>query len=327
LSTHTNIQALQINNHTFSPAWWLTGPHLQTIYPSLFRNREDLPLEKERLELPDGDFLDLAWMPEQSGDLCLVMHGLEGSLYSHYSRGLIKAAHNAGKHIVFMHFRGCSGEPNRLPRRYHSGETGDLRFLLETLKARFPAKRAHVVAVSLGGNMLLKYLGEYNHETLIESTVVISVPFDLAVSGETLNRGFATYYQRHLLNSLQSTFYEKAALMEMFMRIPGRHEINTIRDFDDLVTAPLHGFRGAADYYARCSSRQFTTGIKTPTLMIHAIDDPFMTPGVIPGEGELPSAVSLELSRQGGHVGFIQGQIPLLAEYWLDRRVREFLGS
>jgi len=309
----------------FSPAWWLANPHLQTIYPSLFRRREELPLTSERLELPDGDFLDLAWMPEQSGDLCLVMHGLEGSLYSHYARGLIKAAHDTGKHTVFMHFRGCSGEPNRLTRRYHSGETGDLRFVLETLRSRYPDRHIHVVAVSLGGNALLKYLGETNHDSLVESAIAISVPFDLAVAGQTLNKGIAKIYQRHLLDSLQTTFNEKCALMEMPIRIPEKSETNTIYEFDNLVTAPLHGFSGADDYYGKCSSGQFISDIKTPALIIHAIDDPFMTPEVIPKEKELPPNVTLELNQHGGHVGFIAGHTPFAAQYWLDERIQRQL--
>lgn len=309
----------------FQAAWWLKNPHLQTIWPSLLRRRENLPLQKERLELPDGDFLDLAWMPQQPGDLCLILHGLEGSLYSHYAGGLMKAAGDAGKHTVFMHFRGCSGEPNRLPRRYHSGETGDLRFVLETLKTRYPEKRIHVVAVSLGANMLLKYLGETNTDSLLESAIAISVPFDLAVGGETLNKGFARAYQRHLLDSLQPNFYKKTRLMEMPIRIPDKSEINTIYDFDDLVTAPLHGFTGADEYYRKCSSRQFIPDIKIPTLILHAVDDPFMTPAVIPGNGELPPDVTLETSRHGGHVGFITGNTPLRPHYWLDERVRRQL--
>lgn len=279
----------------------------------------------ERLELPDGDFLDLAWMPDNGGDLCLVMHGLEGSLHSHYARGCIKAATNAGMHAVFMHFRGCSGEPNRLTRRYHSGDTGDIRFVIETLLQRFPKKRIHVIAVSLGGNVTLKYLGEYGRNSLLESAVTISVPFDLAVSSQCLQKGFARFYQSHLLRSLQRNFYEKCRIMKMPIPIPEKHEIDTLYDFDDVVTAPLHGFAGADDYYNRCSCRQFIPDIVTRTLILHAIDDPFMLPSVIPEEQELPDPVTLELSDHGGHVGFIQGPFPGASRYWLDDRMEKFL--
>jgi predicted alpha/beta-fold hydrolase len=309
----------------FHPAWWLKNPHLQTMWPSRFRHRQKLPLSKERLELLDGDFLDLAWMPDNKGDVCLVLHGLEGSLESHYPAGLIQAATNSNKHAVFMHFRGCSGEPNRLPRRYHSGETGDLRFVVETIKQRYPDKLIHVVGVSLGGNMLLKYMGEYGTNSMLETAIAISVPYDLAVAGQTLDIGTARIYQRHLLNSLQATFDEKTKLMELPIRIPERHEIDSIYKFDDLVTAPIHGFKGADDYYTQCSSRQFIPDIKTPTLLIHAIDDPFMTPEVIPVKSELPPAVEMDLRPHGGHVGFIYGNVPLKANYWLDERVESFL--
>lgn len=306
---------------TFKPLWWLKNPHLQTLWPSQFRQRPKLPLTAERIELPDGDFLDLAWMPEQAGDLCLLLHGLEGSLQSHYCGPLLQAAHGAGKHTLLMHFRGCSGEPNRLTRRYHSGETGDLLYILQQLKQRYPRKRIHVIGVSLGGNVLLKYLGESGDQNSITSAVAISVPFDLAIAAKTLAKGTARIYQRHLLNSLQHSFFEKASVMELPIQIPEKHDINTLFGFDDQVTAPLHGFEGALDYYTQCSSRQFIPAIRTPTLIIHAQDDPFMTQAAIPTAGELPDCIDMELSPAGGHVGFIQPGDFMQPAYWLDERV------
>ncbi|TNF99561.1 MAG: hydrolase [Gammaproteobacteria bacterium] len=316
-----------ITESEFNPAWWLKNRHWQTMWPSLFRTRETLPLDKERLELPDGDFLDLAWMPDHAGDLCLILHGLEGTLQSHYAPGLIKAASDAGKHVVFMHLRGCSGEPNRLPRRYHSGDTSDLRYMLELLKRKYPDKQIHVVGVSLGGNILLKYLGESGNESLVESAIAISVPFDLAIAAETLDRGTAKIYQRHLLNSLQSALMLKSQVVDLQIKIPEKKQIDTLYEFDDLITAPIHGFASADDYYTRSSSRQFIPAIRTPTLILHAIDDPFMTPSAIPGEKEIPSDVTLELSQAGGHVGFISGSLPFRPTYWLDHRVKAFLQS
>ena len=295
------------------------------MWPSRLRYRQPLPLTSERLELPDGDFLDLAWMPDNDQEICLLLHGLEGSLSSHYPRGLIQAATHANKHAVFMHFRGCSGEPNRLSRRYHSGDTGDLRFVIETIQNRYPGRDIHAVGVSLGGNVLLKYLGENGEDSRIQSAIAISVPYDLAVAAQTLQYGTARIYQRHLLNSLQATFYEKATLVDLPIRIPEKHEIDTIYEFDDLVTAPIHGFKDADDYYTRCSSRQFLPEIRIPTLLIHALDDPFMTPEVIPRKNELPGNVELDLQQHGGHVGFIEGNVPFVASYWLDQRVEAFL--
>jgi predicted alpha/beta-fold hydrolase len=224
-----------------------------------------------------------------------------------------------------MHFRGCSGEPNRLPRRYHSGETGDLRYVIELLQQRFSGKSIHAVGVSLGGNVLLKYLGETGDDSRLASAIAISVPFDLANAAQTLAFGTARIYQRHLLGSLQQTFYEKARLMELPLRIPVKHEIDTLYDFDNLVTAPIHGFGGADDYYARCSSRQFLPGIRTPTLLVHANDDPFMTTDAIPTADELPTDVELDLQPHGGHVGFLYGNVPLKPGYWLDQRVTRYL--
>ena len=309
----------------FKPAWWLRNPHLQTLWPSRFRIRPSLSLRRTRLELSDGDFLDLSWMPDNGGDICLILHGLEGTLQSHYSGALIQAATRANMQAVFMHFRGCSGELNRLPRRYHSGDTADLAFVLETIQKNYPDRNIHAIGVSLGGNMLLKYLGEQGSDHPIQSAVAISVPYDLAIGAETLKQGTARIYQRHLLNSLQAHYYEKAKHMDLPIPVYPRDKINTIYEFDDLVTAPLHGFKSADDYYQRSSSRQFIPGIKIPTLLIHAADDPFMTPEAIPHSNELPPCAQLDLCSHGGHVGFIQGPLPLHADYWLDKRVESWL--
>ena len=264
-------------------------------------------------------------MPDNGGDICLILHGLEGSLESHYSGPLIQAATRAEQLAVFMHFRGCSGEPNRLPRRYHSGDTADLAFVIKTIQQHYPDRNIHAVGVSLGGNILLKYLGEQGNVHPLQSAVAISVPYDLANGAETLKHGTARIYQRHLLGSLQRRYYEKANYMELPIPVYARSRIDTIYDFDDLVTAPLHGFRSAEDYYQRSSSRQFIPGIRIPTLLIHAEDDPLMTPDVIPTSNELPPCVQFDLCTHGGHVGFIQGQLPLHADYWLDQRVESWL--
>ena len=216
-------------------------------------------------------------MPDNGGDICLVLHGLEGSMDSHYSGPLLMAATRANMQAVFMHFRGCSGEPNRLPRRYHSGDTSDLICVLDTIKKRYPDRNIHAIGVSLGGNILLKYLGEHGNSPAVQSAAAISVPYDLANGARTLRHGTAKIYQRHLLGSLQSSFFKKTRMMKMPIPIPDKDEIDTIYDFDNLVTAPLHGFRDADDYYEKSSCRQFIPSIRTPTLLLHAIDDPFLS--------------------------------------------------
>jgi len=307
----------------FRPAWWLPGPHLQTLWPTLFRPRPVLPLETRRLELPDGDFLDLAFGGEPDGPLVLVLHGLEGSLKSHYAGNLLAALANAGFRTAFLHFRGCSGVPNRLPRSYHSGETGDLQFVVDWLgKNHAPVDT--VIGFSLGGNVLLKWLGEQGETAATRRAVAVSVPFVLADADRRLRRGLSRIYLRHLLDRLKHSYREK------FARIPSPLDVDlqrlrTFHDFDEHVTAPLHGFTGADDYYARSSSRQYLTGIRKPTLILHARDDPFMFPETVPGETELAKTVSLELSDHGGHVGFVAGRWPWQAEYWLERRIVEWL--
>ncbi|MGW8309581.1 MAG: hydrolase [Thiogranum sp.] len=305
----------------FRPAWWLPGAHLQTLYPTLFRGYRPPPLRRERIELPDGDFLDIDRGPRHDGPLVLLLHGLEGSIRSHYAAGLMASLDRCGFEVVLMHFRGCSGEPNRLPRSYHSGETGDLATLLGLLHARHPERHVFTIGVSLGGNVLLKWLGENPQQPLVQRAVAISVPFELNKAALRLQSGLSRLYQAHLLRKLRRSTRVKAALMSMPVSVNRLDEIRTFRAFDHQITAPLHGFAGVDDYYRRSSSRQFLKQIRTQTLILHALDDPFMTPDSVPGPEELGSGVTLELSEHGGHVGFIGGPWPWRARYWLDSRV------
>ena len=316
---------MPITRSAFRPAWWLPGPHLQTLWPTFFRRRPVLSLERRRLETPDGDFLDLALGGRPEGPLVLLLHGLEGSLESHYAGNLLAALNRAGRRTAFLHFRGCSGEPNRLPRSYHSGETGDLQFVVQWLAENLAPVDA-VIGFSLGGNVLLKWLAERGEAAPVRRAVAVSVPFRLADADRRLRRGLSRLYLRHLLGRLRRSYREK------FARLPSPLDVDvdrlrTFHDFDDQVTAPLHGFAGADDYYARASCRQYLKRIRVPTLILHARDDPFMFPDTVPGETELPPAVTLELSEHGGHVGFVSGPWPWQAEYWLERRIVEWLDS
>lgn len=316
---------MPITRSAFRPAWWLPGPHLQTLWPTFFRRQPVLSLERRRLETPDGDFLDLALGGRPDGPLVLLLHGLEGSLESHYAGNLLAALHRAGRRTAFLHFRGCSGEPNRLPRSYHSGETGDLQFVVQWLAENLaPVDTA--IGFSLGGNVLLKWLAERGEAAPVRRAVAVSVPFRLADADRRLRRGLSRLYLRHLLGRLRRSYREK------FARLPSPLDVDvdrlrTFHDFDEHVTAPLHGFAGADDYYARASCRQYLKRIRIPTLILHARDDPFMFPDTVPGEAELPPAVTLELSDHGGHVGFVSGPWPWQAEYWLERRIVEWLDA
>lgn len=313
----------------FKPAWWLPFSHMQTIWPALVRRRNRAliaKLQHERLELPDGDFLDLAWLgKDETGPIVIVMHGFEGSLESHYSLGMLHALREHGLRSVFMHFRGCSGTPNRLVRGYHSGETSDLAFLAEVLKGREPKTLLAAVGYSLGGNVLLKWLGETERRNPLVAAVAISVPFELIGAVRRIQRGFSRFYQwyllRHARKRLQHKLRQHAGFDEHVERLKS---VKTIVEFDDLLTAPLHGFKNAMHYYQEASSRQFLRHIAVPTLIVHAKDDPFMTTEVIPEKTELSSCVQFEMSERGGHVGFVSGAYPWKPKYWLEERIPQF---
>ena len=309
----------------FAPAWWLPGPHLQTLWPALARRTPSAPIRRERFELPDGDFVDLDRTGGESGPLVVVLHGLQGSSRSSYARGLLGAFHRRGWHGVVMHFRGCGGEPNRLPRTYHSGETGDFGHVVRGLRARHPSTPMAAVGFSLGGNVLLKWLAERGAAAEVAAAVAVSVPFRLDGAADRLERGFSRMYKRHLIADL------RRAVLRKFRRRPGPPDLEAVRrewsfrGFDDRVTAPLHGFRDAEHYYDVASCRQYLSDVARPTLIVHALDDPFMTPDVVPEPTELAPSIRLELSDAGGHVGFVEGDAPWSARYWLEDRIPRFL--
>jgi predicted alpha/beta-fold hydrolase len=226
-----------------------------------------------------------------------------------------------------MHFRGCGARLNRLPRSYHSGDTGDIGFLLRTLAEREPGTPLAAVGFSLGGNALLKYLGEGDTPSGLCAAAAVSVPFMLAEGAWRLERGFSRIYQRHLIRRLHDKVRRKFASGGCPVPLDGLSRLDTFRRFDDAITAPLHGFCDVDDYYARSSSRQYLRHIRVPTLILHAEDDPFLTARAIPGAEELAPGVVLELSRRGGHVGFVGGRWPWRARYWLEERIPEFLDA
>jgi predicted alpha/beta-fold hydrolase len=311
----------------FRPAWWLPSAHLQTVWQTLFRASPALDVRRERLELPDGDFVDLDWARAASGPVLLVLHGLEGSVESPYARGMLHAARRRGWRGVLMHFRGCSGEPNRLDRGYHSGDTADLDRVVASLRAREPHTPMAIVGYSLGGNVLLKWLGERGAAAPVAAAAAVSVPFLLDCVADRLAQGASRLYQWWLLRSLRARVERKFAARPAPIDLGAMHRWRTFRSFDDHWTAPLHGFADAADYYRRSSSRPFLRGIRVPTLVVHAIDDPFMTPEVLPAAEELSATTLLEVSPHGGHVGFVAGPWPGRARYWLDERIPAFLAE
>lgn len=314
-----------IKSH-FKAAWWLSNRHLQTLWPVLLRRNPKLPLEHERINLPDGDFIDLAWLGKnETGPVFFLLHGLGGSVNSHYACNFLAVAREQGFRCVIMHFRGCSGEPNRLARNYHSGDTADLDYVLNQLQQREPDTSFLGIGFSMGGNVLLKYLGEKRRLTVFKAAVAVCVPLDLTVAAHQLQQGFGRVYQWHLIRDLKAFLQHKYQVRQLPDLDINWTEIKTFWQFDDMITAPLHGFRDASDYYIKASSKAYLKNITVPTLIIHAKDDPFMNNKVLPELNELSEHVTIEVTEKGGHVGFVAGKVPGLASYWLEQRLIAFL--
>lgn len=316
---------------SFKPARWLTNRHAQTIYTSLpWAYRYRPRLVRKVLDLPDGDATAVDWLASSfdlpgTSPLLVILHGLESSSESAYARMLIEAAERHQWRCCVLHFRDCGDYRNRLPRRYHAGETGDIRFFLERLELAEQSGPIVAAGYSLGGNVLLKYLGEVGETSRLTAAAAVCVPLDLHKCADALQVGFSRTYQRHLLkrmkNAVARKFDRHTAAFDWERAMSAR----TFAEFDDAVTAPLHGFKGKTDYYDRCSSVHYLKDIALPTLIVNAMDDPFMTPGVIPHRDRLSRQITLEISEGGGHVGFIEGGTPWAPEYYLPRRVIEFL--
>ena len=321
----------------FKAAWWLRNPHLQTLWSAFFRRAPVLQRQRERLWLEDGDFMDIDWHGPHSADapLVLVLHGLTGSSESHYVLGLQQALAAQGWASAALNWRGCSGEANLLPRGYHSGVSEDLHTVIQHMQASRPMAPLHAVGYSLGGNVLLKYLGENGEQSGLQSAVAVSVPFRLDQCADRIGIGFSRLYQAHFMRELLAYVRGK----QQRFRLEGREDqlaaldnlgqledMHTFWDFDGRVTAPLHGFADADDYYRRASSRYYLGAIRTRTLLIQAEDDPFVFRHSLPAEDELSPCTSLELHPHGGHVGFIEGSLRRPA-FYLERRIPAWLAE
>jgi predicted alpha/beta-fold hydrolase len=298
---------------SYEAPWWLPGGHLQTIGAALWPAPR-VDWRRERWETPDGDFIDLDWAGEGSGPLIAIFHGLEGSSASPYARAIAAQALAADWRCVVPHFRGCSGELNRLPRAYHSGDSAEIGWILERLQA--PC----AVGISLGGNALLKHLGEAGADTKVRRAAAVSAPLDLAAAGRCLDRGLSReIYTRTFLRTLKRKTFEKLRKGQVAVDAARVARARTFWEFDDAVTAPLHGFLGADDYWARSSSAQWLGRIRIPTLVVNARNDPFLPAAALDALGAVPDNVVLEFPRSGGHAGFPgRGR-------WLARRVLHFL--
>jgi predicted alpha/beta-fold hydrolase len=311
----------------YAPARWLFGPNLMTIFGPIFRPGPRVLVTRERWELSDGDFVDVDRMAgPRDAPLLVALHGLEGSSSAHYIRGLLAQARARGWRALALNFRGCSGDMNRLVRSYHSGETGDLGESVR--RARGEASRVVVAGCSLGGNVLVKWLGEQGASVPreIKAAVALSVPFDLALCAQTLDGpGFWSWvYRTRFLRSLKRKSLEKLS------KFPGAADEDRVRqartlfEFDDALTARVHGFAGAPDYYAQSSSANFVERVRTPLLLLSAADDPFIPARCIPRVTN-PS-VTVEIWPRGGHLGFVEGA-PWRPRFYAERRAADFLAA
>lgn len=308
---------------------WLPGGHAQTIYPQLLR-RDPVSYHRERWTAPDGDFVDVDYTAQASGakPLVALFHGLEGSSSSAYAVTLMRAAVSRGWRGAVPHFRGCSGEMNLLPRAYHSGDHEEVDWIVRRLVAANGSRPIMVVGVSLGGSALLNWLGRHGESAraLVASAAAVCAPIDLPVAGNALGRGFNRVYAEYFLRSMRPKALAKLA------RHPGLYPsaavaaCRTLRQFDDIVTAPLHGFRNCDDYWQRASSKPWLRGIRVPTLILNAANDPFMPAHALPRAAEVAPEVRLVYTRSGGHVGYPSGPFPGRND-WLPAMLLDFLAS
>jgi uncharacterized protein len=316
---------------TYRAPWWLPGGHLQTIYARMLARRYTVLYRRERWETPDGDFIDLDWLdaPSKEARLMVLFHGLEGHSGSHYALSLMSGVGECGWRGVVPHFRGCSGEANRLARSYHSGDSREIDWVLRRLKEEFPSSEIYVVGISLGGNMLLKWLGEEGDaaRSVVERAAAVSTPLDLGAAASELDAGIKKFlYTRHFLRSLRPRALAKIIDHDLTIDAAAIRASATFRQFDDLFTAPVHGFKDAQDYWTKCSSKPWLTRIRIPTLVLNARNDPFLPESVLPLPSEVSDSVTLKFSRAGGHVGFVTGRFPGRID-WLPRRIMSFFYS
>ena len=331
---------MQEHDSNFRPAWWLPGAHLQTVWGSLARSSRGKAYSREVLPTPDHDELLLDHLEGPAGSPRVVLlHGLEGSSYSVYVQGLLAGIARRGWRATALNFRSCARDPGKLsrmipnlrPRLYHSGETEDLDWVLRTLAAREPEAPLTAVGVSLGGNVLLKWLGEHPDQSFLSAAVALSVPFDLAAGARLFDRGMGRLYGEVFLRTLRKKAIETARRFpEAAARIDveASRRARTLREFDEAANAPLHGFRDAEDYYAKASSIGYLALIRTPSLCLSAEDDPFLPAEVLP-RAKATASPSLELvtTRFGGHIGFVGGSLPGRARFFAEELAVEWLGE
>lgn len=313
----------------FRPYPLLRGPHLQTVLPAVLRAAPKIAWRMQRLETPDGDFIDIGHHGPAGGPLALLLHGLGGDLQSGYLRGSARRLAAAGWHCIGVQQRGAGPQPNLLPRSYNHGASDDIRWLLEEVARHYPKRPMTAVGWSLGGNVLLKALGESGSDTPLHAAVAVSVPFALAPCVERMGYGSGRLYRAWLLRGLKAAVRRKHGPVPLpdGADLAAALAARDFRDFDNAYTAPCNGYRDADDYYSTAACGRYLTGIRIPTRIVHALDDPMMVPDIVPAAGSLPPGVTLDVVPHGGHVGFVSAQRGGLPGMWLEHRLPEWLGG
>ena len=321
--------------------WWLGGQsssslaaHAQTVYPSLFASRPTIAYQRERWDTtphgkPDGDFIDVDRLVSTSGNLhrpmLVVFHGLEGGSQGGYALNLMREAEQRGWRGLVPHFRGCSGEMNRLPRAYHSGDAAEIEWILKRVKSEAPDQPLYVVGISLGGNASLKWYGDVGDDAarIVTAAAAVSAPLDLMAAGEALERGFSRFYSYRFLRSMKKNALAKLAVHPGIFRQEVVSAASTLREFDNEVTAPLHGYRDTDDYWTRASAKPVLPNVTLPTLVLNAQNDPFLPADALPTQADVSRFVRLDFPAHGGHVGFLTGGFPGRSD-WMAERVFHF---
>ncbi|HOQ12899.1 MAG TPA: alpha/beta fold hydrolase [Spirochaetota bacterium] len=316
-----------IENSSYRPPILLKNNHVQTVVPTLFRKVDGINYTRERISTPDGDFIDIDISSISSDKALILSHGLEGNSQRHYIKGMIKAFHNAGYDGIAFNMRGCSGVPNKRPETYHSGKTEDLHTVIQYILKHKNYKEISLVGFSLGANLTLKYVGEMGStlHSKVKSAVAISAPCDLISSSIELHKAKNYIYAKRFLISLLKKMDEKRDIIppEIWEK---RNSIKTLRDFDNVFTAPLNGFRDAEDYWKKCSCKNFLSGITIPALIINSADDPILGTECYPiKEAQSNKNLFLEITKHGGHMGYITFSDD--GQYWHERRTVQFISD
>ena len=311
----------------YQPPWWLPGGHLQTLYSAVCAPAPRIEYRRSHWETPDGDVVaaDSVAGPANA-PLVVLFHGLEGGSHSHYARSLMAHVQRLNWRGLVPHFRGCGGVPNRLPRAYHSGDTVEIEWMLQRARAIAGAAPLFAAGVSLGGNALLKWCGERGLQAaeILTAVAAVSVPYELATTGDHLARGVNRIYTWNFLRTLKAGSRCRLARFPKLFDGAAMERARNMREFDDAVTAPLHGFKNVDDYWTRASCKAALCDIRVPTRLIHARNDPFMPVQSLPTKSQVSDFVSLDFCDAGGHVGYVRAPLPGKLD-WLPERICKFL--